>query len=118
MALGGDDLSSKQLLFINNHSNLLNNSFLEKVAFKACVRYFHQIFIFSPSDSPSKTMKNSFYFILKALFVPEIFNFLYFRPSLFFYLSAIALEDDIFIEKSCKKCAAKASPRPFYNFGK
>ena len=31
--------------------------------FKACVRYFHQIFIFSPNDSPSKTMKNAFYFI-------------------------------------------------------
>ena len=23
-----------------------------------------------------------------------------------------------FKEKSCKKCAAKASPRPLYNFGK
>ena len=31
--------------------------------FKACVRYFHQIFIFLPNDSPSKTMKNAFYFI-------------------------------------------------------
>ena len=31
--------------------------------FKACVCYFHQIFIFSPNDSPSKTMKNAFYFI-------------------------------------------------------
>ena len=30
---------------------------------KACVCYFHQIFIFSPNDSPSKTMKNAFYFI-------------------------------------------------------
>ena len=26
--------------------------------FKACVRYFHQFFVFfSPNDSPSKTMK-------------------------------------------------------------
>ena len=33
------------------------------------------IFIFSP-NSPSKTMKNAFYFIEKALFVPEIFKFL------------------------------------------
>ena len=24
---------------------------------------------------------------------------------------------NIFIEKSCKKCAAKTSPRPLYNFG-
>ena len=30
---------------------------------KARVRYFHQIFIFSPNDSPSKTMKNAFYSI-------------------------------------------------------
>ena len=30
---------------------------------KACVRYFHQIFIFSPNDSPSKTMKNALYLI-------------------------------------------------------
>ena len=29
---------------------------------KACVCYFHQIFIFS-NDGPSKTMKNAFYFI-------------------------------------------------------
>ena len=25
---------------------------------------------------------------------------------------------NVFIEKSCRKCAAKASPRPLYNFGK
>ena len=30
---------------------------------KACVLDFFQIFIFSPNDSPSKTMKNVFYFI-------------------------------------------------------
>ena len=30
---------------------------------QACVHYFHQIFIFSPSDSPLKTMKIGFYFI-------------------------------------------------------
>ena len=30
---------------------------------KACVRYFYQIFIFSPNDNPSKIMKNAFYFI-------------------------------------------------------
>ena len=37
---------------------------------------FYQIFIFSSSDRPSKTMKNVFYFILKALFVLKIFKFL------------------------------------------
>ena len=26
--------------------------------------------------------------------------------------------EDIFIEKPCRKCAAKPSPRPLYNFGK
>ena len=30
---------------------------------QACVCYFHQILFFSPNDSPSKTMKNVFYFI-------------------------------------------------------
>ena len=30
---------------------------------KACVLYFHQVFIFSPNESPSKTMKNAIYFI-------------------------------------------------------
>ena len=32
---------------------------------------FYQILIFSPNDSPSKTVKNVFYFIEKALFVLE-----------------------------------------------
>ena len=62
--------------------------------FKACVRYFYQIFIFSPNDSPSKTMKSAFYFVKKAPFVLGIIKFLYFRPSIFFSPSAIALEDD------------------------
>ena len=34
------------------------------------------IFIFSPNDSPSKTVKNVFYFIKEALFVLKIFKFL------------------------------------------
>ena len=37
---------------------------------------FYEIFIFLPNDSPSKTMKYVFYFILKALFVLKIFKFL------------------------------------------
>ena len=44
---------------------------------------FIQIFNFSPNDSLSKTMKNIFYFIQKALSVLEIFRFLYFRLPLF-----------------------------------
>ena len=65
-----------------------------RVFFKACVRYFHQIFIFSPNDILQKLWKNAFYFIQNALFVLEIFKFFCFWPSLFFYLLAIALEDD------------------------
>ena len=97
-------------------------------------------------------------FIYKALFILEIFNFLYFCPSLFFLPScfrrwsktnpkvydvinclnknsitnfvwyilfgmtlSMTLEHqakNIFIKKSCWKCAAKASPRPLYNPGK
>ena len=61
------------------------------------VHYFHQIFsaifiiMFLPNDSPSKIIKNAFYFVWKALLVLEIFRFLYICPSLFFCLSAIAL---------------------------
>ena len=64
---------------------------VKKKTFKACVHCF----IFSPNDSPSKTMKNVFYFIQKALFVLEIFKCLYFHPPLFFSLSAIALDDEL-----------------------
>ena len=38
------------------------------------------LFIFSPNDNLSKTMKNSFYFMWKAHFALEIFKLLYFRP--------------------------------------
>ena len=76
--------------FINKISLPKWNKFLYKKR-KACVLYFHQIFIFWPHDSPSKTMKNAFYFIF---FVLEISKFLYYCPSPFFCLSAIALEDD------------------------
>ena len=42
-------------------SNLSSN-------FKACDRYFYQILIYSPNDSPSKTMKKLFLFHLKSSF--------------------------------------------------
>ena len=61
--------------------------------FKASVRYFLSNLYFSLNDSPSKSMRNVFYFIEEALFVLEIFK-LYFRLPLFFSLSAIALEVD------------------------
>ena len=43
---------------------------------------FYQIFFFSSNDSPSKTIKNVFYFIERALFILDIFNFLRFFPFL------------------------------------
>ena len=39
----------------------VKNLFFEKLQLK--LAYFYQIFIFSPNDSPSKSMKNAFYFI-------------------------------------------------------
>ena len=50
---------------------------------KACVHYFLSNVCFSSNDSLSKSMKNNFYFIWKALFILEIFNFLYFCFPLF-----------------------------------
>ena len=126
--------------------------------FKACVHYVLTNFYFSLKDSPSKAMKNVFYFIEKALFALKIFTF-----PFFFSLSATALawskinlqvydvisclnkyliahfvwylEEEktmmlklcplieyyirnIFMEKSCRKYAPKASPRSFFYFGK
>ena len=43
----------------SKHSRLV----LQKNFFKACVRYFLTNFYLSPNDSPSKTMKDVFYFI-------------------------------------------------------
>ena len=122
------------------------------------------IFYFLTNYSPSKTMKNAFYFIEKALFVIEIFNYLYFHLLLFFPCRPLFslrplkinlevydvincqnknlitilfdilrrktgmklklcqlieyLKRNIFIKKSRRKCALKASPRPFLNFHK
>ena len=61
---------------------------------KACVHYFLPNVYFSLNNSPSKTVKNVFYFIQKALFILKIFKFLYFHLPLFFSLSAIALDVD------------------------
>ena len=47
------------------------------VLLKLVTTIFYQILIFSPNDSPSKTIKNVFYFIEKALFVLEISKFLF-----------------------------------------
>ena len=58
----------------------------KSVALKACVRNLLFFFIFSGNGSPLKTMKNLFYFTRKALFVLEIFKFLYF----FLFLSTVS----------------------------
>ena len=50
-----------------------------------CLLFFLSNFHFSPNVSPLKTMKNVLYFIWKALFVLEIFKFLYFHLPLFFF---------------------------------
>ena len=87
----------RKKLYIFNFIRILQEIFFffeNWSCLKACLRYFYQIFIFSPNDSPPKTMKNAFYFTGKALFVLKIFKFFKFGPSLFFYLSVIALEDD------------------------
>ena len=43
----------------NDITNFRPTTFEDK--FKACVRYFHQFFIFSAIDSLSKTMKNAYF---------------------------------------------------------
>ena len=50
--------------------------FTSKKFLKLVSAIFCEIFIFSSNDSPSKVMKNVFYFIEKALFVLKIFKFL------------------------------------------
>ena len=62
---------------------------------KACVRYFLSNFYFFTKWYPFKNYEKFFFcFMKKALFVLEIIRCLYFCPSLFFSLSAIALKYD------------------------
>ena len=65
-------------IFIYN--KLLENTDLGLLKLVSII--FYEIIIFSPNDSPSKTIKNVFYFIEKPLFVLEIFKFLKFFPFL------------------------------------
>ena len=53
-------LTSKVLFF--RHTKHTGKNVADTI-FKACVRYLLSNFYFSPNDSPSKTMKNVFYFI-------------------------------------------------------
>ena len=61
---------SKLFFSFSNKTYIVNVRFTEPTRtifsfpfLKACVRYFYQVFIFLPNDSPLKTMKNVFYFI-------------------------------------------------------
>ena len=68
-------------------------SFPKKGAFKLVCAIFIKFLLFQQMTVLQK-LKDAFYFIEKALFILEIFKFLYFPLPLFFSLSAIALEDD------------------------
>ena len=81
--------------YILHEGGLFHNDWLEQknlfLKLVSAIFYFLN-FYFSPNDSPSKTMKNVFYSIWKALFVLQIFTFLCFHLQLFSSLSAIVLE--------------------------
>ena len=71
--------STKSVIFLIDR----NCSWFQSLAFdnkleslKLVSATFNKISIFSSNDRPSKTMKNVFYFISKAVFVLEIFKFL------------------------------------------
>ena len=65
----------KDWCFMNSQPTFL---FLTYVNLKFVSTSFYHFFMFSPNDSSSKTTKNVFYFIWKALFVFKIFNFFWF----------------------------------------
>ena len=67
--------------------------------FKACACYFLSNFYFSRNDTPSKTMKFFFYFIKKALFVLNIFQFLFFNKNLIIHF--VCLITHLKKETSC-----------------
>ena len=70
-------------IHINQTGKVLTWPEANKKILKACLRYFWRNFWFSPNDSPSKNMKDVFYFVEKALFVLKIFAYLYFHLPLF-----------------------------------
>ena len=56
-------ISDTLLPHCQNKKDLHCHQYKSLLLVKACVHYFYQIFIYSSNDSPSKTMKNVFYFI-------------------------------------------------------
>ena len=79
--------------WINNNKKQITEV-LYFLSLKLVSAIFLSKFYISLNDSPSKNMKNVFYFMAIAFFVLEIFKFLYFHLPLFFSLSVIALEVD------------------------
>ena len=55
--------------------------------FKACVCYFHQIFIFLPNDSPSKTMKNVLFHLESSFYSQDIQIFIFLSFHFFLQVS-------------------------------
>ena len=66
------------LIYVNDLSENLSS------ILKACVRYFHQIFIFSPNDSLQKLWKMLFISLKSSFRSRDIHFLLYFCPFLYF----------------------------------
>ena len=76
--------------------------------FKACVHYFLSNFHCSLYDSPSKSMKNIFYFI-NCLNKNLITHFVwYVKKEIRCDIETLSINREL-----NRKCAPKASPRPF-----
>ena len=54
----------------------LHNVYRARLKFKVGLSHSNKIVFIYFNDSPFKKMKNVFYFMLKALFIPDIFTFL------------------------------------------
>ena len=76
------DSIAENMYFVASESETFTGHTCHRFFLKLVSAIFYHILIFSPNDSPSKTLKNVFYFIQKALFVLEIFKFLLFFPFL------------------------------------
>ena len=84
---------------ISFYSKLLDDCFYVDIRqiqniLKLVSAILYQFFIFSPNFFTLQKLWKMLFISSKKLFVLEIFKFLYFSPSFFFYLSVIALEDD------------------------
>ena len=67
---------------------------VNKISLKLMSTIFIKFLFFYQMITPFKNYEKNFLFHLRSSFHPQDIQFLYFCPSLFFYLWAIALEDD------------------------